>query len=105
MLQITPAQQAGIARDYRSRLGARLARTAGAPEQGPRFDGYVEEAVVAGVVVERDVAELALLLREIDDAGRRPKPIVERLADPEVDGELKVFQVSYAWRKLRGLVP
>ena len=105
MLQITAAQQEAVARDYRKRLAVRLANTAGVPHETPRFRSYVEEAVQAGVHIERDVAELALLLKQIDDSGRRPKPVTERLQDPQVSGDLKVFQVRYAWRKAQGLVP
>ena len=102
VLRITEEQADALARDARRRLAARIAATAGVPAQTPRFEGYVEEAVENGVKVERHVAELALLLHQMDGLGRRPRPVVERLSDPEVGGELKVFQVRQALRAAVG---
>ena len=105
VLRITDAQAEALARDARRRLAARIAATAGVPAEAPRFESYVEEAVESGVRVERHVAELALLLHQMDRLGRRPRPVVERLRDAEVGGELKVFQVRQALRAAVGVAP
>ena len=104
VLQINEVQRAALARGAQDRLGDRIAATAGRPDLSPQFRAYVQEALAAGVTLQSDVSKLALLLFEMDKAGPRPRIVSERLADPEVEGELKVFQVDYALRQSCGLV-
>jgi hypothetical protein len=61
--------------------------------------GWLREGRDGGVVTELDLARLCLVLADIDAHGRRPQTVAERLADRDVSGELKVFQVTHAWNE------
>jgi hypothetical protein len=103
---ITPEQQAALAESQLVALAERvtslfvensvLERTADLDRQ---VLGWLREGRDGGVETELDLARLCLVLADIDTLGRRPPMVAERLADRDVGGELKVFQVTHAWNE------
>ncbi len=57
--------------------------------------GYVQEALTVGLETDRDIAEFALLVHPVDQAGRRQE-IQSLVNEPATTGTLKLFQISYA---------
>ena len=97
VVRITQAQQQALGRSYRSRLARAIALENGRPDLEPQISAYIDEGLAAGVELDDDLHGFCRLLLEVDSAGKRPPALAARLADPDVEGELKVLQMQGAW--------
>jgi hypothetical protein len=95
MLTINPGQMTAFGARARAALAMALAADRPQLGDGPQFARYIDEAMAAGIEVEQDVWRAALLLAQADRAGR-PAGIAVLLADPDVAGPLKVYQIAHA---------
>jgi hypothetical protein len=101
LLRITPGQYAALESSGLDRLARRIAQAAPQLGDAQRFRGYVDQALAAGVEVERDVAELAMLLAQPSTRERRVG-IASILGNADIPGAQKVSQVRFL---LSGLAP
>lgn len=106
VIRITPQQQTALGEAQLTVLARRVtgvliseAGMPNGPDIGPKVAAWLKEGRNNGVETELDLARLCLVLADIDTRGGRPRAVADRLADPEVGGELKVFQVTHAWNE------
>jgi len=104
VIGITPAQQMALADAQLAVLAGRVAAVltseagmAPSAELDRKVAAWLREGRDGGVESELDLARLCLVLAEVDARGKRPSSVQDRLGDPDVGGELKVFQVAHAW--------
>ena len=111
VVSITVEQQEALARAQRrsfaSRVAERLAARARELKYPPppvaQVEGWLDEGVAVGVRLAKDLDDLCDAFAEMEWGGARPPAVRDRLADPAVDGWLKVFQVRHAWREHLGV--